>query len=82
MNGPAAPTEQRKNHAPERPRDLEVSIGRFVDHYDHHRYHESLKNLAPADVYFGHAPTILLQRERVKRNTIRNRRLLHRKKAA
>jgi putative transposase len=64
------------------PGDLEASIGRFIDHYNHHRYHESLNNLTPADVYFGHAQTILLERERIKRTTIQNRRLLHQKKAA
>jgi transposase InsO family protein len=64
------------------PGDLEASIGRFVDYYNHHRYHESLKNLTPADVYFGQGQTILLERERIKRKTIQNRRLQHQKKAA
>jgi len=64
------------------PGDLEAHIGRFVDHYNHRRYHESLQNLTPADVYFGRGQTILLQRERIKRETIRKRRLQHRKKAA
>jgi len=64
------------------PGDLEASISRFVDHYNHQRDHESLSNLTPADVYFGRAQTILLERERIKRNTIQNRRLLHQKKAA
>ena len=62
--------------------DLEVSIGRFVEHYNHHRYHESLSNLTPADVYNGRGQTILLERERIKRNTIEQRRLQHRKLAA
>ena len=35
------------------PGDLEASIGAFVERYNHHRYHESLGNLKPADVYFG-----------------------------
>ncbi len=64
------------------PGDLEAHIGRFVEHYNHRRYHESLKNLTPADVYFGRGQTILLQRERIKRDTIRKRRLLHQMKAA
>jgi putative transposase len=64
------------------PGDLEASIGRFVDHYNYQRYHESLDNLTPADVYFGHGQTILLERERIKRNTIKKRRLQHQKEAA
>jgi transposase InsO family protein len=64
------------------PGDLEAQIGRFVEHYNHRRYHESLKNLTPADVYFGRGQTILLQRERIKRDTIRKRRLQHQSKAA
>ena len=64
------------------PGDLEAHIDRFVDHYNHRRYHESLQNLTPADVYFGRGQTILLQRERIKRETIRQRRLQHQRKAA
>jgi transposase InsO family protein len=64
------------------PGDLEAQIGAFVEHYNHRRYHESLCNLTPADVYFGRGPTILLQRERIKRKTIEFRRLQHRKDAA
>jgi len=64
------------------PGDLEAQIEAFVDHYNHRRYHESLGNLTPADVYFGRGQTILLQRERIKRQTIENRRLQYRKSAA
>ena len=64
------------------PGDLEAHLERFVDHYNHRRYHQSLKNLTPADVYFGRGPTILLKRERIKRETITQRRLQHRLKAA
>jgi hypothetical protein len=44
--------------------------------------HESIDNLTPADVYFGRGQTILLERERIKRNTTQTRRLLHRRQAA
>ena len=47
-------------------------IGDFVAHYNHLRYHESIANLTPADVYFGRGQTILLERERIKRQTIQN----------
>jgi transposase InsO family protein len=64
------------------PGDLEAHIGRFVEHYNHRRYHESLKNLTPADVYFGRGQKILNMRERIKRDTIRQRRLQHQMKVA
>ena len=64
------------------PADLEAQIGSFVDHYNHHRYHESINNLTPADVYFGRGQSILKQRERIKRKTMENRRLQYRKYAA
>ena len=64
------------------PGDLEIQIAAFVERYNHRRYHESLDNLTPADVYFGRGQTILLQRERIKRRTIELRRLQHRKAAA
>jgi len=64
------------------PGDLRQRIDAFVDHYNHRRYHESLQNLTPADVYFGRGQTTLQKRERIKRKTIETRRLLHRKSAA
>lgn len=64
------------------PGDLEAEIGAFVADYNHRRYHESIGNLTPADVYFGRGQTILIERERIKRQTIANRRLLHRRQAA
>ncbi|MCK4275396.1 MAG: IS3 family transposase, partial [Phycisphaerae bacterium] len=59
------------------PGHLEAQIDAFVAHYNHQRYHESLRNLTPADVYFGRGQTILLERERIKRKTFNKRRLLH-----
>src|SRR6202158_1747503 len=64
------------------PGELEAKIGDFVAYYNHLRYHESIANLTPADVYFGRGQTILLERERIKRHTIENRRLNYRQIAA
>ena len=64
------------------PDDLETQIDAFVANYNHLRYHESINNLIPADAYFGRGQTVLLERERIKRKTIANRRLLHRTQAA
>jgi len=64
------------------PGDLENQIEAFVEHYNHQRYHESLSNVTPADAYFGRAQAIIKQRERIKKQTIQQRRLLHRKLAA
>jgi transposase InsO family protein len=64
------------------PGALEADIEAFVEHYNHRRYHESLNNLTPADVYFGRAQTVLLKRERIKRKTIQHRRLMHHQNAA
>ena len=64
------------------PGDLEAQINAFVDHYNHQRYHEAIGNLTPADVYFGRGQTIILERERIKRQTIQSRRLNHRAIAA
>jgi putative transposase len=59
------------------PGDLETQLAAFVDYYNNHRYHESIDNLTPADVYFGRGPTILAAREKIKRETIAERRLQH-----
>ncbi len=64
------------------PGDLKAQIGKFISHYNHKRYHESLQNLTPADVYFGRGQAILEQRERIKQNTINERRLQYRRQAA
>ena len=64
------------------PGDLERRIGAFVDHYNNQRYHESLANLTPADVYHGRGAKILKMREEIKKQTIRKRRLQHQAAAA
>jgi putative transposase len=59
------------------PGDLERAVTTFVEHYNHSRYHESLDNLTPADVYFGRGQRILTVRREIKRKTIADRRRLH-----
>ena len=59
------------------PGDLETQLAAFVDYYNNHRYHESINNFTPADVYFGRGPAILAAREKIKRQTIAERRLQH-----
>ena len=64
------------------PGDLETQIAAFIERYNHHRYHESLNNVTPADAYFGRAITVIKQRERIKRQTSEHRRLQNRRRAA
>ena len=59
------------------PGDLEQRIGEFVDYYNHERYHESLNNLTPADVYYGRGQQVLDRREQIKLNTLAMRREMH-----
>ncbi len=44
------------------PGDLEQRIGEFVDYYNHERYHESLNNLTPSDVYYGRGQQVEVAR--------------------
>lgn len=57
------------------PGDLEQEIGRFIEYYNNERYHESLNNVTPADVYFGRNKQIETRREQLKRRTLYVRRL-------
>jgi hypothetical protein len=64
------------------------SLGEHAD--GHHRVPTGFANGASlgrhrrrlAVFYFGRGKTILIERERIKRQTIANRRLLHRRQAA
>jgi len=64
------------------PGDLEQQIGAFVEYYNNERYHESLNNVTPADVYFGRDKSIIRKRAHIKKQTIQKRRLQHQKQAA
>jgi transposase InsO family protein len=59
------------------PGDLEQQIGNFVEYYNNQRYHESLNNVTPADVYFGRDKSIITERKKIKRDAINQRRFLN-----
>jgi hypothetical protein len=56
------------------PPDPEQAITDFVDSYNHERYHESLDNVTPADVYFGRQQEVLTQHEIIQQRTLQQRR--------
>lgn len=64
------------------PEELTIQIAAFVEHYNNQRYHESLDNVTPADVYHGRATHILEQRQQIKKETIQKRREIYRKAVA
>lgn len=59
------------------PGQLEERLSEFVDYYNNRRYHESLDNLRPSDVYFGRGKQILQQRKKIKLITMKQRRQVH-----
>ena len=59
------------------PEELVEALEKFVENYNNKRYHESLKNLPPADVYFGRSEQILEKRRQIKSDSIRKRRQLY-----
>ena len=59
------------------PGELKLRIGEFVEYYNHQRYHESLNNLTPADVYYGRGQSVLDRREKIKLKTLAMRKQMH-----
>ena len=53
------------------PGNLEHQIRAFVEYYNNHRYHESLSNIAPADVYFGRDKTTMRERQEIKNKLLK-----------
>jgi putative transposase len=51
------------------PGALTRAVAAFMEEYSQRRYHESLDNETPADVYHGRRPAILARRERIKQRT-------------
>jgi putative transposase len=50
--------------------ELERAIAHLVEDDNHRRYHESLQNVTPADMYHGRQAAILARRERIKQRTL------------
>ena len=59
------------------PSELQEHLQRFITYYNHERYHESLNNLTPADVFYGRDQEILEQRKQIKLNTMSMRRKMY-----
>jgi putative transposase len=55
------------------PWELEAALRDFVAYYNNERYHESLDNVTPADVYFGRQYAVLSERAKIKRLTMQQR---------
>lgn len=64
------------------PEDLERQVAKFVNHYNTERYHESLNNLTPEDVWLGRGHAILEKRRKIKEKTMKLRKQLHQQKIA
>ena len=59
------------------PSELRAAVAEFVEYYNNQRYHESLDNLIPADVFFGRAEEVKTRREEIKLRTMALRRQQH-----
>ncbi len=57
------------------PWQLEKAIADWVQHYNHERYHESLDNVTPSDLYQGRRDDILDQRAIIKSRTMMRRKV-------
>jgi len=59
------------------PSELERAISEWVAYYNNQRYHESLDNVTPADVYFGRDKEVIKKRNTLKEQTMILRRQQH-----
>ena len=55
------------------PWELKAAVRDFVAYYNHPRYHESLDNCTPADLYYGRHHRILSERDKIKKLTMQRR---------
>ena len=59
------------------PGEPEAAIRDFVAYYNNERYHESLDNVTPADVYFCRHHAVLSERSKIKRLTTQRRKKVY-----
>lgn len=59
------------------PEELIRAVEKFVHHYNYHRYHESISNLTPAQVYYNKGGAVLEKRKRTKVRTSKKRKQAH-----
>ena len=64
------------------PGELKMRIEEFIIYYNTRRYHESINNLTPEDVFLGRGNAILEERQKIKLKTMKERKALHRKAMA
>jgi putative transposase len=58
------------------PEQLINGIDDFVVYYNHQRYHESLQNVTPSDVYFGRQEQIFQKGALIKQQSLKRRKQL------
>jgi transposase InsO family protein len=64
------------------PWELRTAVDDFVAYYNHRRYHESLDNCTPADVYYGRHHQVLSERSKIKQLTMQQRKKAYRDQSA
>ncbi len=57
------------------PNSLKAEIGRFISKYNKSRYHESLGNVTPDDVFYGRRDKIVKERKQKQRSTLMRRKI-------
>jgi hypothetical protein len=60
------------------PSELQERIREWVDYYNNRRYHVTIDNVTPAARFYGRDHMVLERREKVRRETMRVSRELHR----